>query len=712
MSSRRLLYAVSCIVVALSGGRAAAQVCPFEDLAHCQMHSGFGRVSDRLSGVRHLDDLRPAGASISRVCWVTCWDGTAPNQRDHFECSGSSGGTQPPDDFDLYIYADDAGLPGLPVAGVPLGGYQLVVDDKAPVAPGWTRCWRYTAPLVPPPAVIPGDCYWLEITGLGEDQAEGRCTVHWGVSWDGNGIGISDDNAIIEYEDLIAVGDLAWCLDSGIVAATDPPQSQDGGCGDVPVACCKVSSSSIVCDDTGTWTDCMSTPLMLRRGVAFPYLTCPDLQQMGGCPTPANDECANATPVCMGQTPDPSLGECDDGVSYIDEVCSTALEDCTYPWWSCLPRPGVETFRCRVPADNCLALTDGPNTAGTSCEGSGLNSFQADVWYEYVAPCTGRMAVGTCTDPSFDGMLQVFGSNAPGQSCACPLDNSQSLKCNDDGYCIAAANTGTLSLDVVRDGCYLIRVGGWAGVNGSTPETASCGQTELSIGLLCDPLPTPPALQGTAKNRYLSFAPNNPSARVQFQVARVDPPFGIVGWVGVPNADGLAALQPSPPSPRLWPEAVGHVSGCEIIPAAGYEIRASNNGGLTVSAPLMVGTVPRPHPKFWGDTVGDFQSLCSVGGTACGPVGSTCNGTGVCGLWTAPNGVVSVNDFLAALQKFQSLATAPHVTVVDVVGAGQPGQQACLNRTGNISDVFNLIKAFQGDPYPFTTDPAECPVCP
>lgn len=41
-------------------------------------------------------------------------------------------------------------------------------------------------------------------------------------------------------------------------------------------------------------------------------------------------------------------------------------------------------------------------------------------------------------------------------------------------------------------------------------------------------------------------------------------------------------------------------------------------------------------------------------------------------------------------------------------GRGAPGYEACLNRDCNI-DEFNIIKAFQGSAYPFTTDPGGCP---
>lgn len=193
-----------------------------------------------------------------------------------------------------------------------------------------------------------------------------------------------------------------------------------------------------------------------------------------------------------------------------------------------------------------------------------------------------------------------------------------------------------------------------------------------------------------AKNRYISFDPGSGSASVAFQVTRASGvyfPFstGIVGWVDAPDANGLARLVPTPVF-RVWNEPQVHVGSCAILPASTYEVRTAESIS-TLSGPLVLETVARPTPKFWGDTVGSFEG----------------------GEWNEPNGVVNTNDFLAALQSFQSLAGAPHVSVTDVQSVSSV--DPCLNRQTNIADVFLLIKSFQGDLYPFT-DPLLCPACP
>lgn len=68
--------------------------------------------------------------------------------------------------------------------------------------------------------------------------------------------------------------------------------------------------------------------------------------------------------------------------------------------------------------------------------------------------------------------------------------------------------------------------------------------------------------------------------------------------------------------------------------------------------------------------------------------------------WAAPQGIANIDDVLSAIQSFQELDTAPRFTRTDV----EPEE---LNRIPNINDVLVLIKAFQGDDYPFSS-PAGC----
>lgn len=189
------------------------------------------------------------------------------------------------------------------------------------------------------------------------------------------------------------------------------------------------------------------------------------------------------------------------------------------------------------------------------------------------------------------------------------------------------------------------------------------------------------------KNRYFSFTPPAWGTPTAIKVTRIAPgPAVEVGWVFEPDGQDIAGLSATP-AVQTWSGSVIHVGDCAVIPGATYEVRSTPDI-ITYSPPFTVSTAAPPLDKFWGDTVGTLES----------------------GAWTPPNGFMNVNDITAALQYIQALPSAPPLTWVDVqsVSSGNP----CLNRLVNTSDVFMLVKAFQADAYPFTTDPATCPPCP
>ncbi len=264
------------------------------------------------------------------------------------------------------------------------------------------------------------------------------------------------------------------------------------------------------------------------------------------------------------------------------------------------------------------------------------------------------------------------------------------------------AATIVLEVPPDADGTYTVAL------SDSPNETFMFGPGELEISGLTlipariivthtDPAPALAARPyDQLKNRYVTFEPNYGEVPVAYQIALegsdlLSGPFGVLGWVGPPDANGLSSILP-PATPlatatRVWTEPAIHVGDCAIAPRSIYAIRATEDG-IVFSPPREFRTIHQPTPKQWGDTVGSL-----VGGT-----------------WSAPNGTVNTNDFLAALQKFQNLATAPHAAVVDVQSVSST--DPCLNRVTNIADVFLLIQAFQGSAYPFVTDVASCPPCP
>jgi|GEM_PF-729686 len=196
------------------------------------------------------------------------------------------------------------------------------------------------------------------------------------------------------------------------------------------------------------------------------------------------------------------------------------------------------------------------------------------------------------------------------------------------------------------------------------------------------------------KNRYISIDPRgvgglNRGVPFDIRVTLSDTlvegvtSVGMPWWVGAPNSDCIAGVKSNPPSaPRNWDVCPAlHLTGCPIIPTSTYEIVAVL-GGLVSDPPYIAATQAKPGVKWWGDCVGFF------------------NGTD----WTPPQGIVNIDDAVAAIRTFQDPGgvNATHVSVTDV----HPNNPALgplfgvPNQLVNIDDVFAIILGFQGNPYP------------
>ena len=204
------------------------------------------------------------------------------------------------------------------------------------------------------------------------------------------------------------------------------------------------------------------------------------------------------------------------------------------------------------------------------------------------------------------------------------------------------------------------------------------------------------------KNRYVSLRPNNPGRPVKLEVTLTAglPHPGSVGdswWVQTPavtapgqfprplvgDGECVAILGPESTAAEMdWDDAgcqTLHITGCPIEPTSEYDVQAVTVDATSVA--LNVSTALQPGGgKFWGDTVGSF------------------NGTE----WTLAQGTTNIDDVMVAINTIQGgqvVAPTPgstiaHLSVADV----EPGN---INTVVNFADVLILIKAFQGDVYPF-----------
>ncbi len=187
-----------------------------------------------------------------------------------------------------------------------------------------------------------------------------------------------------------------------------------------------------------------------------------------------------------------------------------------------------------------------------------------------------------------------------------------------------------------------------------------------------------------ANNRYLTFDANN-LADVALEVELLAGPGtpGVLGWVGQPNVNGVSRIVDTPYFATAWPGVV-LLGDCGIVPDALYAIRATTGGPSSPS--LLISTIAKPEPNFWGDVVGSLVPMDPL--------------DPLIYRWSDPDGVTDEQDVDAVLLGFVNRWHGADVTWLDVEGE-------VPNYIVNINDVLRVIQASQGNPYPFS-DPDGC----
>lgn len=114
------------------------------------------------------------------------------------------------------------------------------------------------------------------------------------------------------------------------------------------------------------------------------------------------------------------------------------------------------------PFDTRGGTTDGPlDSPGPPC-----TDVMQDVWFQYIAECTGQLTASLCTNTDFDAAMSVY------QECACsPL--GARLACDNDA-CGSAGGPATVTLAATQGQCYLIRIGGQGAATGTGELTLTC----------------------------------------------------------------------------------------------------------------------------------------------------------------------------------------------------------------------------------------------
>jgi len=123
---------------------------------------------------------------------------------------------------------------------------------------------------------------------------------------------------------------------------------------------------------------------------------------------------------------------------------------------------------------NVNALTDGPTEP--LCSSLYNDTVSADLWFCYVAPCTGELVANLC-ESDYDNMLAVY------EGCGCLAGPGTALACDDDS---CPETTGAQLVVPVRAGqAYGLRVGGYYGQQGTGFLSLECAGA--AAGACCLP---------------------------------------------------------------------------------------------------------------------------------------------------------------------------------------------------------------------------------
>lgn len=128
---------------------------------------------------------------------------------------------------------------------------------------------------------------------------------------------------------------------------------------------------------------------------------------------------------------------------------------------------GAITVALGTTAFNSTYATDTVLTIPSICTANSDGILTKDVWFKYVASCTGLTTISTCGLAAFDTRVVAYVSNTN-----CPTTSSAVAGCNDNGTgCVNGNSSATFN--AVIGNSYFIRVGG-ATAGGSGSILLSC----------------------------------------------------------------------------------------------------------------------------------------------------------------------------------------------------------------------------------------------
>ncbi|MBL8898970.1 MAG: hypothetical protein JNM84_15120 [Planctomycetes bacterium] len=166
------------------------------------------------------------------------------------------------------------------------------------------------------------------------------------------------------------------------------------------------------------------------------------------------------------------IGCSDDACSTQSRVSGTLISGTTYYVRVAGYNGGSGAFAVRaISADSCegaVTLVNGPNGPFSSVGATNSTpafpcaSGGADIWFRWVATCTGTATADLCAS-SYDSIVEAFSGTCGALT---------SIGCNDDDP--SCGLRSKLSFPVTTGSTYLLRVGGFLGATGNVNITMSC----------------------------------------------------------------------------------------------------------------------------------------------------------------------------------------------------------------------------------------------
>jgi len=518
-------------------------VCMLDEAGcHDPIEAGIAPLSDLSTGVRAVDDFSPTGTLISEVCWWGIY------------FDGGDCGPGPGDDFQITVYDDAGGLPGVSLSSQSVIATQVISGAFLGLLE-----FEFTATLPTAVDVASDGCYWIEITN-NTTGAPDTCNWFWSPGAAGNSFSLHDIEAdgVYDYSDQVRDNDLAFCVDTPI-AADD--------CGVVLGSCCLCPGcalSTMALCPTGLWQyggTCTPSP----------------------CPTPANDPCMGALPIVDGITEFDTFCTTTDGPSPL--FCDVGDEPYGSDIWYTYTATcdGLLTVSlCDNTNFDAFVAIHSTGTTACACPPAGFMEGCAD---ESCLPIglapslTVSATFGDCYTIRVGGWDGAQGIGEISITCG-SLPNPPTA--GDNTCQTSAADLGTpcntnADCPVAGSACgsksrYLSITPGLAAVAGDTP-------TSIQVQIVS--MPQFPSMVGDIYYAGVEQSiPNAPN----------------------PALRGAPLQCTTTPNAQIWTEGVLHVFGPPIVPGSLYNVRMCDASGTSCSNPLLVAT------GKWGDVVRGFGS--------------------------------------------------------------------------------------------------------